>query len=260
MEQRVRQKTTKMKKEMEDNGYDDSTFFDESEESNNQSSSNYSSSEDEQLPTGFFARIKYRFMNFVTYIRENSIYDMKDDLLDWYEDQLFLFRHSSQFKENWDFLIMLTACWNVFMLPINIAFSFTNKVTDFINNFVDFCFVIDIIVVFRTTIYDEESGEEIDNWRVIADRYLKGRFAIDFLSTVPFDSIAVLFMEQQFADQFKLLGVLKLIRVLRLNKIIMYLNVKQDIKASIKLVKLIFFLLMYVHFVACIWFYIINIK
>ena len=40
----------------------------------------------------------------------------------------------------------------------------------------------------------------------------------------------------------------------------MYLNVKQDVKASIKLVKLIFFLLMYVHVVACIWFYIINAK
>ena len=40
----------------------------------------------------------------------------------------------------------------------------------------------------------------------------------------------------------------------------MYLNLKQDIKASIKLIKLIFFLLMYVHFIACIWFYIINVK
>jgi len=40
----------------------------------------------------------------------------------------------------------------------------------------------------------------------------------------------------------------------------MYLNLKQDIKASIKLVKLIFFLLMYVHFIACIWFYIVNVK
>jgi len=51
--------------------------------------------------------------------------------------------------------------------------------------------VIDIIVVFRTTILDEESGEEIKDAKIIASSYLKGRFMIDFLSTVPFDSIAL---------------------------------------------------------------------
>ena len=56
------------------------------------------------------------------------------------------------------------------------------------------------------------------------------------------------------------MGLLKLIRVLRLNRIIMYLNLRQDIKASIKLVKLIFFLLMYTHFMGCVWFFIINVK
>jgi hypothetical protein len=54
------------------------------------------------------------------------------------------------------------------------------------------------------------------------------------------------------------MGLLKLIRVLRLNRIIMYLNLRQDIKASIKLLKLIFFLLMYVHFMGCVWFFIVS--
>lgn len=125
---------------------------------------------------------------------------------------------------------------------------------------VDICFVLDMIVVFRTTILDEESGDEMRDCKVIADQYLRGRFTIDLLSTVPFDYIALLFLEKDQAKQFQLFGLLKLIRVLRLNRIIMYLNLKQDIKASIKLIKLIFFLLMYVHFIACIWFYIINTK
>ena len=38
-------------------------------------------------------------------------------------------------------------------------------------------------------------------------------------------------MDEQSAKQFQLFGLLKLIRVLRLNRIIMYLNLKQDIKA-----------------------------
>ena len=160
------------------------------------------------------------------YIKENSFYDMKEDLKDWYEDSYFLFNSTSVFKENWDFLIMITACWNVFMLPIEIAFDSQSEITKTVNQFVDICFVLDIFIVFRTTIFDEDSGEEIIDWRVIGNQYLRGRFAIDFLSTVPFDSVALWFMDEKNAAQFKLLGILKLIRVVRLNKIIMYLNVK----------------------------------
>lgn len=40
-----------------------------------------------------------------------------------------------------------------------------------------------------------------------------------------------IFLDSEQAKQFQLFGLLKLIRVLRLNRIIMYLNLKQDIKA-----------------------------
>lgn len=40
----------------------------------------------------------------------------------------------------------------------------------------------------------------------------------------------------------------------------MYLNVNHNIKASIKLIKLVLFLFMYVHFIACFWFYIIDME
>jgi len=120
----------------------------------------------------------------------------KDDLKQWFNETDFTVSHSSSFKENWDFLIMVTACWNVFILPINIAFETNDVVTEIVNNFVDFCFFLDIIVVFRTTILDEESGEEIKDSKIIANAYLGGRFTIDFLSTVPFDSIALIFMDE----------------------------------------------------------------
>lgn len=86
---------------------------------------------------------------------------------------------------------MITACWNVFMLPINIAFSAETNITSTIDKFVDWCFILDMIIVFRTTIIDKESGIEITRPKIIAINYLKGRFMIDFLSTVPLDSIAI---------------------------------------------------------------------
>jgi hypothetical protein len=57
---------------------------------------------------------------------------------------------------------------------------------------------------------------------------------------------------------YELFGILKLGRVLRLNKIIAFMNVEEDIKASIKLTKIVFFLLIYIHFYACIWFLIVK--
>ena len=42
-------------------------------------------------------------------------------------------------------------------------------------------------------------------------------------------------------------------RVLRLNKIISYMNVDEDIKASMKLTKIIFFLILYIHLYCCLY-------
>ena len=58
------------------------------------------------------------------------------------------------------------------------------------NTCIDFCFFLDIILTFRTTFYDPVSGDEVFDKKQIAVYYLKGRFTIDMLSTVPFDNIA----------------------------------------------------------------------
>ena len=72
-----------------------------------------------------------------------------------------------------------------------------------LNAFIDFMFLLDIIINFRTTFYDLESGdEEFDPYK-IAIVYLKGRFTIDLLSTVPFDVIASAFTDSD-SPLFKL--------------------------------------------------------
>ena len=54
-------------------------------------------------------------------------------------------------------------------------------------------FTLDIIVAFRTTYFDPETGDEVFAPKKIAGDYLKSRFSIDLLSTVPFDNIALIF-------------------------------------------------------------------
>lgn len=52
-----------------------------------------------------------------------------------------------------------------------------------------------------------------------------------------------------------MLKLLKLIRLARLSRVITYLNLKSNIKMSLRLGKLIFFLILYLHLIGCFWFY-----
>lgn len=102
----------------------------------------------------------------------------------------------SNFKDRWDYVIMITACWNVFMLPISIAFKIHDSTIHLVNAIADVAFVLDILFMFRTTILNENLVEIRDS-KKIARAYLKGNFMIDLLSTTPFDFIALIFIEAE---------------------------------------------------------------
>jgi hypothetical protein len=118
---------------------------------------------------------------------------------------------------------------------------------------VDFAFVADILVVFRTTIVGLDGDENTDQ-KYIAKEYLKGSFVIDLLSTVPFDSLAEYFVASSAASNLSILGFLKMIRVTRLTRMIQGLSVDRSIKGYLKLSKLMFMLCLYVHCIGCLWF------
>ena len=144
---------------------------------------------------------------------------------------------------------MLIATWNAVSLPIELAFEpewAESTATVWLNAIIDLLFLIDIIVVFRTTIIGE-NGEIVKDQKTIAIKYLRGSFTIDLLSTIPLDSMAGIFLDAATAAQFKIFGCLKLIRVIRLNRIIRDMNVPGHIKVMLKLGKLTFFLFLYVH-------------
>lgn len=123
----------------------------------------------------------------------------------------------------------------------------------------DFSFIVDVIIGFRTTILIETSGQEITNCKEIAYSYLKGRFWIDLLASIPIDFLSFIFqIDSNKSSTFQLFGLLKLFRIFRLSKLITFLKLKDDMKMSLKLMKLIFFLFMYLHIVACIWFYLVK--
>ena len=56
------------------------------------------------------------------------------------------------------------------------------------------------------------------------------------------------------AKNFKLFGTLKLIRVIRLNRIIRDMSAPNHIKVTFKLMKVTFFLVLYIHILSCLWY------
>lgn len=112
-------------------------------------------------------------------------------------------------------------------------------------------------MAFRTTFYSMDSGEEIYNSKKVAVRYIQSSFFVDFVSTVPVDTIGA-FITGESNPLLKLFSLLKLVRVTRLGKMIARMNVSQQQKHLMKLFQLIFFIIMYLHCAGCLWFVIVQ--
>ena len=196
---------------------------------------------------------------------DSSDYDFEDGLdrekRMYLEKSCCLFRSGGGFKVRWDLLIMVLAIWNCFMIPIQVAYDppFMNTILFLMQNYIiDFLFFMDIVVNFRTSFIHSKTGEEIFTKKEIIKNYLKRRFWVDLLATIPFDTIGSLMFSSANTSLLQLFSLLKLARVLRLSRIIAYLNVGNEIKMSLKLFKLVFFLLLYLHCLGCAWYLIVD--
>lgn len=104
-----------------------------------------------------------------------------------------MWRPNDKFRSNWDFYVMLCAVWNCFSLPFDVAFEpevMDGTFFSILNAFIDFSFAVDIVISFRTTYFDSRTGDEVTNHKKIARNYLKSRFWIDLIATIPVDTIA----------------------------------------------------------------------
>eukprot|EP00941_MAST-03F_sp_MAST-3F-sp1_P000449 g449.t1 len=168
-------------------------------------------------------------------------------------------------KRLWDFLVAFLILFSIVTVPLIVCFEIESTTWLVINIFVDIFFALDIIITFRTPVLDE-NGDLILDAKIIAIKYLKGWFTIDFWSTVPFDLIFKL-IEQSSAElrSLKLLRTLRLFRLLKMLKIVRVLKLTKLISMYRKYfivpaVVTEFFsntakLLILIHVVGCLFFY-----
>jgi len=88
----------------------------------------------------------------------------------------FIFKPNDSFKSKWDILIMISAVFNCFTIPFKVAYQppFMEAPSyGVLNNIIDFVFLIDIMVTFRTAFVDD-FGVEVFLPCDIAKSYISG--------------------------------------------------------------------------------------
>lgn len=176
--------------------------------------------------------------------------DGNRELLETGWDRL-LFRPTDPFKMKWDIIIMGFSLFNCFSVPIQVCFEpegLNNIGFNILNYMIDCFFFMDMIISFRSVVFNDK-GEEDTRGYSMAMSYLQTTFVIDFLATVPFELI----LPSSANISYDLFGILKLGRILRLSKIIRYLRTTNDVKATLRIFKMVLFLSVYLHCYTCLW-------
>jgi len=176
------------------------------------------------------------------------------------EERRCILKHNSQFRLRWDLFIMLLAIYNCISIPFNAAFNpDANIFYDLFEISTDLLFGLDIIINFRTSYVHSKTGLEVTRPKLIAKNYvLSGRFWIDLLASIPLERLYTLIESDSDTSTLQLLGLLKLVRLLRLGRVIRYMKFKTGLKIGIRIIQLLFFLLLIVHWIGCLWFILVR--
>jgi hypothetical protein len=156
-----------------------------------------------------------------------------DKEMTWWQKVLdFRFTPNKGFKIRWDLFIIFLSIYNSFMIPIQFAMPDTMDrviLVAVIDQIVDVLFAIDIIIMFRTSYQDQKTDNIIRDSKLIAINYIKGRFFIDLLASVPFDLIGRLITTTPDAridpSTTTFLSILKMTRLLRLGRMVSYFQI-----------------------------------
>ena len=139
---------------------------------------------------------------------------------------------------------------NSICVPLQLSFSLNANTMEKLRQFeifTDCVFIFDIILMFFTS-FQNKYGQEVTESKQIAEKYVfSQRFLVDTLSYLGI-----------FPGVLKMFRLLKMVRVSRLTTFIKKLNLPEQLKALIDLSVLTFYLCIWLHIQACLWFSIVN--
>jgi len=177
------------------------------------------------------------------------------------------------FTKKWDVVMAALLITTAIMTPFEIAFLETKlDFLFFFNRLLDIGFMCDIVVQFNLAYYDSK-GRLISSRRQVWTHYIAGWFALDIVSTVPYDLITFVTKSADCVEvvagdcaaadpsentamlrMLKLVKLLKLMRILKSGRTFMrIMNALSLTNAMVDLIKYCVMVLVFMHWGACIW-------
>lgn len=182
-------------------------------------------------------------------------------------ERSWLFKPDHQAIELWNIFIMIILIITCIITPLRLAMVFPTEQETLgwkvLQYSIDVCFLIDIMVIFNTGIYNEYMEYNTDR-KTIARTYLQSWFFVDVISILPFDlllqasSMSGLMRIARISRLYKLLKLTRLLKVVRLmkdqSKILN--SISSILPVSRGFERLYYFLLIFLvmcHIISCLW-------
>ena len=141
-----------------------------------------------------------------------------------------------QLKASWDIFVMVVLIFSCLTIPYRVAFVKEDTFQwEVVNNTVDICFLLDIVIIFNSAYYDDDY-KIIDSRKVISVGYLKGWFLIDIIAILPIELIMK-------ADAVKYNEMLRIARIGRIYKVVKLFRLVRIVKFAKSKNKFIVFVL-----------------
>jgi len=190
----------------------------------------------------------------------------------WRQIRFPVIKPQSNPKVIWDLSVGLLILYSVVVIPYRISFTggiTTGRILGDFDAVVDCVFGLDMFVTFFTAYMDDDRLET--TYQKIAKRYFKTWFAVDVLSTFPFDRVLPLLLTKSSRRSSNEIRSIKLIRILRLFRLLKLMSLARlrrkfeniDLNEYIsppvqRLLALIGRILFIAHLIACMWHYVNN--
>jgi hypothetical protein len=170
----------------------------------------------------------------------------------------YIIRENSHFKFWWQIFIMSIAV--IASTLYTYLFAFTKSQGFEIESLLISCaYLLDIFVNFTSSYVDDITGDEIFSPAMIAKRYIFSKyFFIDLIAMIPFNYFHIGY--DPYGSIAELMIGAKIFRIGNISEIISNLNMKDTVKAKLKVLNLICMLLIFIHLYACIMWFIFDIN
>ena len=167
-----------------------------------------------------------------------------------------IIKEQSNFRTNWDILILILVIASAFIIPIQIAFRQEVTVLGSVIIYaIDLFFLLDIYFNSKTSF--RVAGVEILNKSLTSKHYYKTNFKIDLLASLPFDLLFIFWPGLEL-EGISIILWLRTFRLLRIQHLFVIFNRWQNHNrlnpGYLRIIKFLSGIFFLSHLIACGWF------